>query len=63
MEECYFLQAEACNFTKSNTPTWVLFMFFKLNEWYQIAQSMTFWNVAQTELLISLELKIQKNLN
>ena len=32
MEECY---------TKSNTPPWVFFMFFKLYEWYQIAQSTT----------------------
>ena len=24
--------------TKSNTPPWVFFMFFKLHKWYQIAQ-------------------------
>ena len=37
-------QAEACNFTKINTPPWVLFTFFKLNKWYQIAQRTTnFW--------------------
>ena len=24
------LQTEACNFTKSNTPPWVFFAFFKL---------------------------------
>ena len=35
------LQAEACNFTKSNTPPWVFFTFFKLYKWYQIAQSVT----------------------
>ena len=35
------LQAEACNFTKSNTPPWVFFAFFELYEWYQIAQSTT----------------------
>ena len=29
----------ACNFTKSNTPPWVFFMFFKLYNWHQIAQS------------------------
>ena len=29
--------AEACNFTKSNTPPWVFFTFFKLHKWYQIA--------------------------
>ena len=32
------LLAEAWNFTKSNTPSWVFFMFFKLNKWYQITQ-------------------------
>ena len=31
------LQAEACNYTKSNTPPWKFFTFFKLYEWYQIA--------------------------
>ena len=35
MEESYF----ACNFTKSNTPPWLFFTFFKLYKWYQIAQS------------------------
>ena len=34
--------AKACNFTKSNTPPWVFFTFFKLYEWYQIAQSTTY---------------------
>ena len=33
------LQAEACNFTKSNTLLWVFFTFFNLNKWHQIAQS------------------------
>ena len=28
--------------TKSNTPTWVFLTFFKLYEWYQIAQSTTY---------------------
>ena len=32
------LQAETCNFTKSNTLSWVLLTFFKLHKWYQIAQ-------------------------
>ena len=36
------LQAEACNFTKSNTPPWVFFTFFKFYEWYQIAQRTTY---------------------
>ena len=31
----------ACNFTKSNTPPWMFFTFFKLYEWYQIAQRIT----------------------
>ena len=38
------LQSSACNFTKINTPPWVFFTFFKLYEWYQIAQSTTsYW--------------------
>ena len=28
--------------SKSNTPTWVLFTFFKLYKWYQIAQRITY---------------------
>ena len=32
------LQALAWNFTKINTPLWVFLTFFKLYEWYQIAQ-------------------------
>ena len=35
------MQAEACNFTKSNTPPWGFFTFFKLYKWYQIVQSIT----------------------
>ena len=37
------LQAESCNFTKSDIPPWVFFTFFKLYEWFQIAQSTTFY--------------------
>ena len=33
--------AEACTFTQSNTPPWVFFAFFKLQKWYQIAQSVS----------------------
>ena len=33
---------EACNFTKSNTPPWMFFTFFKLYKWYQIAQRITY---------------------
>ena len=36
------LQAWACNFTKSNTPPWAFFTFFKFNKWYQIAQSVIY---------------------
>ena len=35
------LQAKACNITKSNTPRWVFFTFFKLCKWYQIAENVT----------------------
>ena len=34
-------QAEASNFSKSNTPTWVFFTFFKWYKCYQIAQHIT----------------------
>ena len=30
------------NFTKSSTPPWVYFTFFKLCKWYQIAQSIMY---------------------
>ena len=36
------LQSLACNFTKSNTPPWVFFMFFKLHKCYQIVQSVSY---------------------
>ena len=36
------LQAEACNFTKINTPPWVSFTFFKSYKWFQIAQRITY---------------------
>ena len=35
------LQVLACNFTKSNTPPYVFFTFFKLYKWYQITQRIT----------------------
>ena len=34
----------ACNFTKSNTPPWVFFTFFKLYRWYKIAQRITIYH-------------------
>ena len=36
------LQNNTCDFTKSNTRPWVFFSFFKLYNWYQIAQSLSF---------------------
>ena len=36
-----FSKVTACYFTKSNTPPWVFFTFFKLYKWYQIAQRIT----------------------
>ena len=45
MEECYFwlkLQAKASNFTKSNTPAWVVFTFFKLYKWCQIVRRISY---------------------
>ena len=43
----WYQPAEACNFTKSNTPLWVFHTFFKLYKWYQIAQRITYvlWNI------------------
>ena len=38
------LQGSDYNFTKSNIPPWVFFMFFKLQKWYQIAQSVSYSN-------------------
>ena len=38
------LKASACNFTKSNTLSWVFFAFFKSFQWYQIAQSITIFH-------------------
>ena len=45
-EECYFylsLQVSTSNFTKNNTPPWVLFTFLELYKWYQIAQSVSYY--------------------
>ena len=33
---------KACNFTKSNTPSWVFLTFLKFYKWYQIAQNITY---------------------
>ena len=42
-------QAEACNFTKINTPPWVFFTFFKLYKWYQIVQRITFYKTSKVQ--------------
>ena len=44
-EECYLVKLQAKStksFTKSNTPSWVFFTFFKLYKWYQTAQRNTY---------------------
>ena len=46
------LQAEAFNFTRSNTPSWLFLRFSKLYNWYQIAQSITFSRLQLILLLI-----------
>ena len=38
----YEIYVKACSFTKINTPPWVIFTFFKLYKWYQIAQGTTY---------------------
>ena len=35
--------SKVAGFTKSNTPPWVFFTFFKLYKWYQIAHCITFF--------------------
>ena len=42
--------------TKSNTPTWVFFTFFKMYKWYQIAQQIAYCheNIAVKEHKIHL---------
>ena len=39
------LQSFACNFTKSFTPPWVFFTFFKLYKWYQIQLWINFYQI------------------
>ena len=46
------LQAEACNFTKSETPPWIFFTFLKLYKWNQIAQRIT-WSGFEVGFLSS----------
>ena len=48
----------ACNITKSNTPPWFFFTFFKLCKWCQIAQRITrkffdwFWSFVGNSLIL-----------
>ena len=37
-------------FTKSNTPPWEFFTFFKLYKWYQIAQSISYYGTREHDL-------------
>ena len=36
---------KSCNYTKSDTPPWVFFTFFKMYKWCQIGQSITYWTL------------------
>ena len=48
----------ACNFTNNNNLLWVLFTFFKLYKWYQIAERITYveqqgtllWNIQENTI-------------
>ena len=59
MDECYFYLSCRLNFTKKISPPLVFITFFKLNRWYQIAQSITSsghqrWKVIELNLLLIL---------
>ena len=44
------LPAQIYNCTKSDTPPWVFFTFFKLKKWYQIAQRPTYvWQLKRVK--------------
>ena len=55
-----FCSLKLANFTKSNTPPWVFFTFFKLYEWYQIAQHITY---SRNTLIYGLNFVLQISLN
>ena len=40
--------------SKSNTPPWLFFMFFKLYKWYQIAQRTTYYTRNHFKIYINL---------
>ena len=60
----YYLYNIACKFTKSDTPPWLFFTFFKLCKWYQIMQSITYeicrelWHQKQWEKLLRKRLQL-----
>ena len=53
----------AFNFTKSNTPQWVFFTFFKLYKWYQIAQNITHGHFVELDLEMVLVANISLHLS
>ena len=44
------LQAKGCSFTKSSTPPWVFFTFFKLYKWYQIMQNISYKRTKKSQI-------------
>ena len=53
------LKTKACNFTKSNTPPWMFFTFFRLHKWYQIVPSISYFNYrVERPLLIGQNRKV-----
>ena len=55
-------QVEACKRTKSNTPPWVFFVFFKFYQGYEIAQSVIYTCWLTTIKLLKKTLQ-RRNLN
>ena len=49
--------AKACTFTKSDTPPWVFFTFFKLYKWCQIAQRTSYVSSYNAMYVCSLKMK------
>ena len=47
MEECYLvkLQAKACNLTKSNSPPWAFFTFFKFANGTKSREAPHIWSM------------------
>ena len=59
MEEWHSVKLQAY-FTKSNTPSWVLFTFLKLYNWYQIAQRILWKLTAGDEVIPDTMLKYKR---